>query len=137
MNLRILFAFIRSFSTIQQQYKEEAEKFDKENKIDCPISKAMSNSVVLLKIVGFSIVMGDLDFLDEIVGNKWMAILSIIGMGVPILFFISLLSHQEKQDNRNIAMRKIENNLKKESIKKINKRRKFRKDSKYIDDLGF
>ena len=108
MNLRLILTAVQAFKTTQEQYKQEADEFDREHNIDSPISKGLNHSVVLIKIVGFSLIMGDFDFLDELIGNKWIAAGSILAVGMPMLIFIGLLWHQEKEDNRDNAHAKSE-----------------------------
>lgn len=133
MNLRLILTAVQAFKTTQEQYKQEADEFDREHNIDSPISKGLNHSVVLIKIVGFSLIMGDFDFLDELIGNKWIAAGSILAVGMPMLIFIGLLGHQEKEDNRDNAHAKSERERRVKDRRQIRARRERRKKSVLMD----
>ena len=133
MNLRLVLTAIQVFKSTQEQYKQEADEFDKEHEIDSPISKGLNHGVVLIKIVGFSLIMGDFDFLDELIGNKWIAAGSILAVGMPMLIFIGLLGHQEKENNRDEAHQKSERKRRGKDRRRVLARREHRKKSSLVD----
>ncbi len=133
MNLRLILTAVQAFKATQEKYKQEADDFDREHNIDSPISKGLNHSVVLIKIVGFSLIMGDFDFLDELIGNKWIAAGSILAVGIPMLIFIGLLGHQEKEINRDEAHQKSEIKRKDKDKRRVLARREHRKKSRLVD----
>ncbi|MBR52271.1 hypothetical protein CMK19_00705 [Candidatus Poribacteria bacterium] len=137
MNIRLFLSAYRAIHNTRTQYTQEAEEFDRENKIDCPISRSMNRSVALFKIVALGVLMGDFDFLDEFIGNKWVAGAAVITIGVPLMFFIGLMSESEKEVNRGRSLVESDKEFRVQCIRYTKIRRRKRKESKYLHDLGF
>ena len=97
----------------------------------------MNRSVALFKIVALGVLMGDFDFLDEFIGNKWVAGAAVITIGVPLMFFIGLMSESEKEVNRERSMVESDKEFRAQCIRYSKVRRRKRKESKYLHDLGF
>ena len=136
MNLRLILTAVQTFKTTQEQYKEESEQFDEEHEIRSPVSKGLSHSAVMLKVIVIGLIMGDFDFLDELIGNKWLALMTLIIIGIPILILIGFMSEDEKNTNRDKVHNRLGKKRKEEERSRIVARREQRKKSNSLVDLG-
>ena len=136
MNLRLIVTAFQVIRSTREQYKEEAEQFDEEYGIKSPISKGLSHGAVLLKIIGLGLIMGDFDFLDELVGNKWIALMTLLVIGIPILILLGFMSEGEKEDNRERAHKVSYQKMRSRERKRVIERRKKRERSNVLVDLG-
>ena len=136
MNLRLILTAVQTFKATQEQYREESEQFDAEHDIKSPISKGFSHSAVMLKVIVIGLIMGDFDFLDELVGNKWLALITLIVIGIPILMLIGFMSEDEKETNREEVHNRLGEKRKKEERYRVLARREKRKKSDSLVDLG-
>ena len=136
MNLRLILAAVQTFKTTQEQYKEESEQFDEEHEIKSPVSKGLSHSVVMLKVIFIGLIMGDFDFLDELIGNKWLALMTLIMIGIPILILIGFMSEDEKNTNRDKVHNRLGQKRKEKERSRVIARREQRKKSDSLVDLG-
>ena len=136
MNLRLILTAVQTFKTTQEQYKEESEQFDEEHEIKSPVSKGLSHSVVMLKVIFIGLIMGDFDFLDELIGNKWLALMTLIMIGIPILILIGFMSEDEKNTNRDKVHNRLGQKRKEKERSRVIARREQRKKSDSLVDLG-
>ncbi len=136
MNLRLILTAVQTLKATQEQYKEESEQFDEEHQIKSPVSKGLSHSVVMLKVIFIGLIMGDFDFLDELIGNKWLALMTLIIIGIPILILIGFMSEDEKETNREKAYKVSYQKMRNEERDMIIARREKRKRSDVLVDLG-
>jgi len=139
-----LFAFIRlvvrlftTASSLKEQYKEESEDFDAKHQISAPQSKFLSHVVVGAKIIFISLLMGDFEFLGEFSPSKFMDLSGILFIGLFIFLFIAIIMIPcEKQNQRNEKIAEEQTEFKRSESRKVIKRRRFRRNSKSIHDLG-
>ena len=136
MNLRLILTAVQTFKTTQEQYKEESEQFDEEHKIKSPVSKGLSHSAVMLKVIFIGLIMGDFDFLDELIGNKWLALMTLIIIGIPVLILIGFMGEDEKNTNRDKVHNRLGKKRKEEDRSRVVARREQRKKSDSLVDLG-
>ena len=137
MNLRLILTAVQTFKSTQEKYREESEQFEAEHDIKSPISKGLRHSAVMLKVIVLGLIMGDFDFLDELEGNKWLALITLVVIGIPILMLIGFMSEDEKETNREEVHNRLGEKRKKEERYRVLARREKRKKSDSLVDLGY
>ena len=136
--VRLIVRLFATAGSLKEQYKEESEKFDEKHNISAPQSKVFSHLVIGLKVAGFSLIMGDFEFLGDFSPAKYMSLGGLVLIVVFVLFFIFIVMvPSEKESQRADAMSNDYKEFSKKEKKKILYRRAYRKKSNFMVDLGF
>ena len=135
--IRLVVRLFTTANALKEQYKEESENFDAKHHITAPESKVMSHIMVGAKIILVSLLMGDFEFLGEFSPNNFLSVSAVVFIGIFMFLFVGIIMIPcEKQNQRNDKITEENRNFRKGEIKRINNRRRFRKNSKSIHDYG-
>ena len=143
--LRLILVFFRTFSAIKdlnERVKEESKEWDDKHPEakNTPKANKYMHQVIGVKVLLGSMLLGELDLsflFDSFNTDDWFFMLGVSFAAITSLGLFSIVVFQEgeKKDNIDEIITKENKEFHKEYKARINRRRAYRKKSKFLPSL--